>query len=162
MLAEKLLTNEQDAFLDRRDQAYGEVETGRQVADRHADADQRALADLQAKLGLPPKTPDYSSVSSNRASVARLEFTASRFSPGAAVAKQRPVGALGVNVRGAEAFILAVIPLDQVGIDLGRATETGQLASPRRAYGASPGGRDDEILTGRVSWRENGIPLYAD
>src|SRR5208283_1351114 len=56
-----------------------------------------------------------------------------RFSPGAAVAEQLPVRALGVNVRGAEAFILAVIPLDQVGIDFGRGAKAGQFAGADRA-----------------------------
>src|SRR5213079_122975 len=42
-----------------------------------------------------------------------------RFSVGTTVAKQLPVGSLRVNLDGSKTFIIAVVPFDQIGIDLG-------------------------------------------
>src|SRR5208282_869265 len=62
---------------------------------------------------------------------------ARRLSSGAAVTEQLPVRALHMDLSGAAALILAIVPLDQVGIDLGRTAKPGQLAgSPRALQGA--------------------------
>src|SRR5262249_52243041 len=54
------------------------------------------------------------------------------FASGAAVAEQLPVGALPVDLCGAAALILAVVPFDQIGIDFGPGPEAGQLTGPGR------------------------------
>src|SRR5258708_32105187 len=63
-----------------------------------------------------------------------------RFSAGTAVAKQLPVGMLRTNHQRSETFELAVVPLDQIGIDFGCGPEAGQFAG---ASGALQGTRED-------------------
>ena len=53
---------------------------------------------------------------------------ARRLSAGAAVAEEEPVGPLGVNLLRPQPLVLAVVPLDEVGIDDGRGAEAGQFA----------------------------------
>src|SRR5262249_37107965 len=55
-----------------------------------------------------------------------------RFPPRAAVTEQVPARSRRTNLGGAEALVLAVIPFDQVAIDLGPGPEAGQLAGPGR------------------------------
>src|SRR5271165_1448343 len=58
--------------------------------------------------------------------------------PGAAVAPQVPAGPLGVDLCGREALVVAVIPLEQVGPQLGRLAEATQLACfPRTSQRAA-------------------------
>src|ERR1043166_3046935 len=47
---------------------------------------------------------------------------------------------LRMNLDRAEAFVLAVVPFDQIGIDFGRGAEAGQFA---RARGTLQGARED-------------------
>ena len=56
-----------------------------------------------------------------------------RFASGAAIAEQVPAWTLGADIGAAASFILAIIPLDQIGIDFGHAAKSGQFASPARA-----------------------------
>src|SRR6266571_2188565 len=56
-----------------------------------------------------------------------------RFPAGAAVAEEVPARALRVDLGGAHALVVAVIPFEQVTIDLGRGSEAGQFAGPGRA-----------------------------
>src|SRR5271163_854890 len=58
---------------------------------------------------------------------------ARRLSSGATVTEELPVRALRMDLSRAAAFILAIVPLDQVGIDLGRTAKSGQLAGAGRA-----------------------------
>ena len=51
-----------------------------------------------------------------------------RFPSGTSVTKQLPVGPLPQNVGKDQALVLAVIPLEQVGIGVGDGSESGQLA----------------------------------
>ena len=65
-----------------------------------------------------------------------------RFASRATVAEQQPAGTFDVNFRGPPALILAVVPLDQVGIRLGGAAEAGQFAGSHGALqgaGENPG-----------------------
>src|SRR5439155_24249219 len=55
-----------------------------------------------------------------------------RLAPRAAVAKQPPVRALGVDVGAGATFIRAVVPPDEIGLDLRRGAEASQLARPDR------------------------------
>src|SRR2546425_6261126 len=55
-----------------------------------------------------------------------------RLSSRAAVAKQPPVRALGVDVGAGATFIRAVVPLDEIALDLRRGAEASQLARPDR------------------------------
>ena len=55
------------------------------------------------------------------------------FSSRAPVAKQIPVRSLRTNVRTSTAFVVAVAPLNQVGIDLGYQTKPCQFACLARA-----------------------------
>ena len=48
-----------------------------------------------------------------------------RFSVGTTVTEQLPVGSYRMNFRGSNAFIIAVVPLDQIGIDFGCSAEPG-------------------------------------
>jgi hypothetical protein len=50
----------------------------------------------------------------------------------AAVAEQLPVRALGTDVGAGETFVRAVVPFEQVRLDLSRGGEAGQLARPDR------------------------------
>src|SRR5215470_3756393 len=56
-----------------------------------------------------------------------------RFSSGTTVAEQLPAWTLRQNLRGAPAFVLPVVPFDQIAVGLGHAPESRQLAGPRRA-----------------------------
>src|SRR5271156_6149485 len=56
-----------------------------------------------------------------------------RFPTGATVAEQLPARTLGMDLRGAQTLVFAVIPFDQVMIDIGLIAEASQLAGPRRA-----------------------------
>src|SRR5208282_2480355 len=58
---------------------------------------------------------------------------ARRLSSGTAVTEELPVRALGMDLSRAAALILAVIPFDQVGIDLSRVAKARQLTGPHRA-----------------------------
>src|SRR5271169_1393213 len=58
---------------------------------------------------------------------------ARRLSSGTAVTEELPVRALCMDFSRSAAFILAIVPLDQVGIDLGRTAKPGQLAGSSRA-----------------------------
>src|SRR2546422_5440027 len=53
-------------------------------------------------------------------------------SPGAPVGNQPPVRALGVDIGAGPTFIRAVVPLDEIGLDLRRGAEASQLARPDR------------------------------
>src|SRR6516165_10630316 len=67
---------------------------------------------------------------------------ARRLSSGAAVTEELPVRALHMDLSRAAALILAVVPLDQVGIDFGRGPKACQFAGPHRALqwaGEDPG-----------------------
>src|SRR6516162_3042979 len=55
------------------------------------------------------------------------------FASRAPVAEQKPARALGMDVGGAAALILSVIPFGEVGIGLGRTRATGQLGGAPRA-----------------------------
>src|SRR4029077_1824561 len=48
-----------------------------------------------------------------------------RFSVRATVAEQLPVRSDRMNLRGSNAFVIAVVPLDQIGIDFGCGAEPG-------------------------------------
>src|SRR5205823_4426830 len=63
-----------------------------------------------------------------------------------AIAEELPVRTLLAYLRRAQAFVLAIVPLDQVGIDHGHAAKAGQLAGAGRAL---QGARPDmvEVLT---------------
>src|SRR2546425_10478142 len=61
-----------------------------------------------------------------------------RFAPRAAVAEQLPVRAFGKDVSRAPAFVLAVVPFDQVGVNLGHRPEPSQFAGP---HGPTQGAR---------------------
>jgi hypothetical protein len=50
------------------------------------------------------------------------------------IAKQLPVGALGVDFNGAAAFVISVIPFQQVAINLGNAAEASEFTCPGRAH----------------------------
>jgi len=56
-----------------------------------------------------------------------------RFAPWAAVAEQVPVRAFGKDVSRVAAFVLAVVPFDQVTINLGYGSEPSELARPHAA-----------------------------
>src|SRR6516164_1675544 len=58
---------------------------------------------------------------------------ARRLSSGTAVTEELPVRTLHTGFSRAAAFILAIVPLDQVGIDLGYTAKSGQLAGASRA-----------------------------
>src|SRR5215472_3568201 len=55
-----------------------------------------------------------------------------RFPSGKTVDEWLPAWLLHLNVRAAETFVLAVVPLDQVGIDLRFCPEAGQFTRPPR------------------------------
>ena len=55
-----------------------------------------------------------------------------RFSSGAAVAKQIPAWAFGADLGATASFILAIIPLDEIGVDLCDCAKSGQFTSPVR------------------------------
>ncbi len=55
-----------------------------------------------------------------------------RFSPRAAVAEQVPVRPLLADLRRRQAFVPAVVPLEQVRVELGLLPEPGELAGPLR------------------------------
>src|SRR5262249_49949621 len=60
------------------------------------------------------------------------------------ITEQLPVRALGVDVTGAAALVVSVIPFQQVAIDLGYAAEASEFACPGRAQqrtGEDPGER---------------------
>src|SRR6185312_12159543 len=72
------------------------------------------------------------------ASAYRIE----RFATGTAIAEEKPARPLLADVCRALALVLAVIPLDQIAIDLGIRTEAGQVAGALRALqraGQHPG-----------------------
>src|SRR5262249_60485952 len=50
------------------------------------------------------------------------------------IAEQLPVRALGVDFTGTAAFVISVIPFQQVAINLGNAAEAGEFACPGRAH----------------------------
>src|SRR5262249_67279 len=52
-----------------------------------------------------------------------------RFAPRAAVAKEHPIRAFGANLGSALPLVLAIIPFDQITIDLGASAEAGQFTS---------------------------------
>ena len=54
-----------------------------------------------------------------------------RFSAGATVTKQLPVGTLGVNLRRPPTLVFAIVPLDQIGIGLGYGSKAGQFGRSR-------------------------------
>src|SRR5262245_55069080 len=56
-----------------------------------------------------------------------------RFPARTAVAEQLPVRTLGMDVDGEPAFIPAVIPFEQIGIDFSGSAEPGQFAGSNRA-----------------------------
>src|SRR5271170_2615271 len=51
----------------------------------------------------------------------------------ASVAKQEPAGTIGQDLARLPSFVVAVVPLQEVGIDLGSLAEPGQRAGARRA-----------------------------
>src|SRR5262249_51638991 len=53
--------------------------------------------------------------------------------PGTAIAEELPVWTLRTDLCGATALVLAVVPLDQLGIDLRNRGEAGQLTRPGRS-----------------------------
>src|ERR1700730_431218 len=55
-----------------------------------------------------------------------------RFTARAAVAKQQPIRALGMNLGRGKPLILAIVPFEQIAIDFGYGPEPGQLTSARR------------------------------
>src|SRR5262249_7732207 len=55
------------------------------------------------------------------------------FTPGATVAKKPPVGPLRMNLNAAAAFVLTIVPFEQVRFDLGQSSKTSQFAGPGRA-----------------------------
>src|SRR5262245_51010985 len=56
-----------------------------------------------------------------------------RLAAGTAVAEELPVGALGVDLGRGPALVVAIVPLDEVAVELGRVREAGELAGARRA-----------------------------
>jgi hypothetical protein len=77
-------------------------------------------------------------VSRNRAhsgdnSVCAFTDLLGHFPSGRAVPKQVPIRALGADFDTSEAFILAIIPFDEIGIDFSNGPKPGQLACPARA-----------------------------
>src|SRR6516165_3494592 len=56
-----------------------------------------------------------------------------RFTSGAAVAEQLPIRAFRTDLGCAATFILAVVPFEQIAIDVGCGAEAGQLTGPARA-----------------------------
>src|SRR5947207_3598888 len=56
-----------------------------------------------------------------------------RFSVGATVAKQLPAGPLRTNLRRSKTFVIAVVPFDQIAIELCYCTESGQFTGPNGA-----------------------------
>jgi hypothetical protein len=62
-----------------------------------------------------------------------------RFAAGETVAEYLPIGALGANVCSCEAFVIAVVPFDQVAINVSLRAESRQFARARGALeGAGP------------------------
>src|SRR4051794_744327 len=57
-----------------------------------------------------------------------------RFAARATVAKDLPVRSIGADFGPSEAFIGAVVPLDQVFVDLGDCAESGELTSTKRTF----------------------------
>src|SRR5262245_21164451 len=57
-----------------------------------------------------------------------------RLAAGAAVDEDQPIGPLGVDLGAGAPLVAAVVPLDQIGIDLGLGPEARQLAGARRAH----------------------------
>ena len=55
-----------------------------------------------------------------------------RFTSGAAVAEQLPIRAYRMDLGRAATFILAVVPFEQIAIDVGCGAEAGQLTGPAR------------------------------
>src|SRR5208283_6214690 len=55
------------------------------------------------------------------------------FTSRAAVAKELPARPFGLNLGEAVAFVIAVIPLDQIPFDLGHLPESSQLTGPGHA-----------------------------
>jgi len=64
---------------------------------------------------------------------ARVATCSGEFAPWAAVAEQVPVRAFGKDVSRVAAFVLAVVPFDQVTINLGYGSEPSELARPHAA-----------------------------
>ena len=58
---------------------------------------------------------------------------AGRFTSRATIAEDLPVGALGVDLRGPETLVFAIIPFHKIVVDLRLAAEAGQFAGPSRA-----------------------------
>ena len=54
-------------------------------------------------------------------------------SPGTTIAEQLPIGALFENVGGGSAFVLAVVPFDELRNHFGHSAEASQLAGSQRA-----------------------------
>src|SRR5436190_21629001 len=54
------------------------------------------------------------------------------FTPGATVTKQFPVGPFSVNLNAAAAFVVTVVPFEQITFDLGHPPKPGQLTSSGR------------------------------
>ena len=52
-----------------------------------------------------------------------------------AVAEEGPAGPVAVDVVGGAAFVIAIVPFAQVGLDLGDSAETGQFAGAPGALG---------------------------
>ena len=76
-----------------------------------------------------------------------------RFAAGAAVAKQLPIGILLMDFGGAEAFVLAVVPFDEIGIDDGDRFEAADFASICGAdEGAGENFDEFERLEGRAEF----------
>src|SRR6516164_3218002 len=58
---------------------------------------------------------------------------AGRFSSRATIAEDLPAGALGVDLRGPETLVFAIVPLHKVVVDPRLVAEAGQFAGPARA-----------------------------
>ena len=59
---------------------------------------------------------------------------AGRFPSGATIAEDLPAGALGVDLRGPESLVFAIVPFHKIVVDLRLVAEAGQFAGP----GAAP------------------------
>jgi hypothetical protein len=56
-----------------------------------------------------------------------------RFSAGTTIAEEFPSGAFREYVNGQTAFVLAVVPFDQIAIDLGGGSKASELTGPHGA-----------------------------
>jgi hypothetical protein len=54
-----------------------------------------------------------------------------RFSTRAAVGEEIPIRAFDLDLGGPAAFVVAVVPFEQIAIDFGDSAEAGQVARPR-------------------------------